>query len=728
MKKRKFLILNLLLLSVAVWSAKAVAQQPSPTPKKDTSAATQTNPEVGSYGNYTINSSIELGVRGLGIDGSRLKYYSDLNYRAGFRIFDSSFLMRSKSDKGTLLDTVLVTSNGFGSDPTGTFRINAEKNRLWKLDAQYRRNSYDNYIACCNLAQARAAGPNLGLGVTQNYTNAEHNMSDVDVKLFPTNRRFRLNFGFTIDRFSGPGGSSLSYARDDYAIKKDWETRSNEGRIGFEAKLGGLDLSFTQGYRAYGDNSFFFSGFNPGNNLTNFSLLNGFDRTMNYSGRAWYSRISAHTTIDKKVDITARYIYTKSRNKYSFEENAYGQGTLEGTDVFIDRNLIEALSNGVERPTHLFDIGFTWRVTDKLRISDTFRYNTFRIDGSFAYSDTRFLRRRTTGAPLLPYPVVLTVNPFRELDVRRWQNAIELDYDFGPRLSVFVGHRYIDREIEHTGLGEVYPLDTSSLATARNFLVEGAATNSTNGFFGGLKAKPVKWWTLYFDVNRGQTDNAFTRLDNYDVLNFRIRNRFTPRKGLNFTVSFIAKNNNNPGVADEALLGVPEFDVDISSRTFTSTVDWTPNSRYFIGGGYTYQHVTSDVGIIFVPSVAPARPLTGVSQYFMRNSFFYFNGGFQLHPRLSFYARYSINRDTGQGDRVTNDAAGLFIRSLPMRFQTPEVRMVLKINNRLDWTIGYQYYDYKENIRGLFPDLFVNQDYRVHLPYTSLRFYFGRRE
>lgn len=43
---------------------------------------------------------------------------------------------------------------------------------------------------------------------------------------------------------------------------------------------------------------------------------------------------------------------------------------------------------------------------------------------------------------------------------------------------------------------------------------------------------------------------------------------------------------------------------------------------------------------------------------------------------------------------------------------------------RLDWNVGYQYYNYNESpIVGPRP-----QNYHAHLPYTSLRFYFGQRE
>src|ERR1044072_1979419 len=54
-------------------------------------------------GNFTIVSSIEFGYRGQRVDGDVNKYKSDLNYKAGPRLFDTSFLMKSKTGgKGEL--------------------------------------------------------------------------------------------------------------------------------------------------------------------------------------------------------------------------------------------------------------------------------------------------------------------------------------------------------------------------------------------------------------------------------------------------------------------------------------------------------------------------------------------------------------------------------------------------------------------------------------------------
>ena len=69
----------------------AQAQQPTPSPRKAEVATTTTTEAGEEAGDYIVTSSIELGYRGLSVDGDHNKYRSDLNYSAGPRLFDSSF-------------------------------------------------------------------------------------------------------------------------------------------------------------------------------------------------------------------------------------------------------------------------------------------------------------------------------------------------------------------------------------------------------------------------------------------------------------------------------------------------------------------------------------------------------------------------------------------------------------------------------------------------------------
>src|SRR6185503_1452808 len=89
-------------LGLVLLTNDARAQQPA-APTSGTGKQISANPENGPY---TVISSIEVGVRGIAIDGNADKYRSDLNYTPGFRIFDSSLLMKSKDGDGLAFDTL----------------------------------------------------------------------------------------------------------------------------------------------------------------------------------------------------------------------------------------------------------------------------------------------------------------------------------------------------------------------------------------------------------------------------------------------------------------------------------------------------------------------------------------------------------------------------------------------------------------------------------------------
>lgn len=717
---RSFLKLATLVICF-LFPLSASAQKPTATPKASptpspaseeaqTPYGTNYEPMVEGQpvksGNYWITSSIEAGVRGLSVDGNGAKYRSDVNYRAGFSIFESNFLIRADEGKkkGTMFDSLAVNSTGWGADPYGYARINVEKDRWYRFDATFRRNAYDNFLR------------NLALG--QHTARYEHKLGDFDLWLLPTNRRVRFNFGYSGDRESGPGTITYDFQRDEFQINSNFTTRADEVRVGVEGNLGGFNLGFLQGFRWYRNDSNYFSGPNPGNNTTNASVLSTLQRTQPITGFANFTRLSATTTFAKKVDLTARYTYTRTHTRFFDIETSAG---VNSSGNPFNPDLIDFPGN-TTRPAHLFDLGVTWRVNKKLRIQDTFRFNRFRNEGDEVYSELVFTRR-LNGTPVTPFPAATTVPISRILEYRRALNQVMFDYQFSQRFAVHAGYRITDRRIETQGVGQLLPAPVSATATSEELI------NTTNhSFFGGFRARPVKDWTIYFDAEKGQADNTFTRVDNIDQISFRGRTRWTPRRGLSLNLNFVTRNNHNPGVGviDRTLFGPLDstpFSVDINSRIFGGSVDYAPTQRLNFSGGYTHMRITSDAEILYFAGLPGNRVVTGRSLYFLRDHFFYFNALAELHRRVTFFAGYRVNDDNGQGNRSQGDiSTGLFVRSLPFLFQTPEAKLIIRLSRRLDWNLGYQYYAYKEK-----PPFNTGQDYRAHMPYTSLRLYFGGR-
>jgi len=676
-------------LGVVLLAGDARAQQPASTadPQKPADKQDQTGP-------YTVSSSIELGVRAIAINGNANKYRSDLNYTPGFRIFDSSLLMQAKEGEGFLFDKLLVSSFGWGigggdhrgNDPNRLLRVNAEEAGVYRFDVNYRRFDYFNSLT--------------NLALNQHTANTEYRQGDFDLVILPNNQKFRLNLGYSLNRNSGPATTTYDYQRDEYPVLAPTRIAADDYRIGFDSKLGMFDISFLQGWRTYReDTTYLVDVPNIGNNPLNTSKLTTFHRDLPTRGTSPYTRFSLHTFLAKRLDFTGRYIYSSGNTKYSLFETATGVDG-SGNNIILETGQI---SGNAKRPHGMGDLGATLFINDSFRISETFRVDRFRISGGQELFDT-LIRTRSTGAALPP--VLLDQFNFRTTNYRRYLNLFEGDYDISRRFSVHLGYRFTDRHIE---------LGVSDFAAGGTPAPElDKFDNQTNSIIVGFKAKPARIWSLYFDLEHGGADNVFTRVSNYDFTNVRVRSILRPTRTLTINASLTTRNNNNPTVTEDT--PPKNFGSDIKTRVFSTSADWTPNEKYSLSGGYTYAHVVSEATIVFFTGGVRTD---GVSRYFMKDSFAFLTGYWQVLPRLGVYAGYRIHHDPGQGDRVSQPA--VIIGSFPYQFQSPEAKFVVKVSNRVDWIAGYQYFDYQET----FPNL---QRYEAHLPYTSVRFYFGHRQ
>ncbi len=720
----------------------AIAQTPTPTPKK--TEAKKPSPavtEAGSdAGNYTIISSIELGVRGLRVAGDINKYKSDLNDKAGLRVFDSSFLMRSKDGKGSLFDTLLVTSTGWGADPQGNLRISAEKPKWYRFEGTYRRSKYfrflNNIVNPNFLFTGFPVPPSPVTGLHGYNTRTE--LGDFDLTILPKNEKIRFNVGYSPERYSGPYFSTYHLGGNEFQLPVNAKSRADDWRFGADGRVGPIDWTFMQGFRRFKDDSFVVNTpafINP--NPVNTARFTTFTRSEPTRGSLDFTRFSIHSLVARKLDITAGFMHSTATSNSVFLESFIG--TNFNTRVTGQLNPPNVLVLGqynipasAKRPNTRFDLGVTLLATNKFRLSNTFHVEDFQINGVATFSDFFALTRAPASSSTL---TVTNLGVSKITKFRKYQDTVEGDYEFSRNYSVHFGYRYGSRR-DHVTLNG-FALNTnapvaltpiaSCLAPSVTCQVDDLVTNHTNAFFGGFKARPAKNWTLYFDAEHGTADNVFTRIGNYDYTNVRVKSRYAPTRKINFNLAAIVKDNANP--SEIAGVSLKDFGVNVRSRTFTSSVDWAVNSNLSFSTGYNYNWLNSDAVVDYfyqVPPAASVRHPIGHSLYFVRNNFFFLDVTARLARRLTWFASYRINKDGGQGTRIADPTGtpGTLISSYPMTFQSPETRFSIKLNRWLDWNLGYSYYRHNESLLvGPRP-----QNYHAHLPYTSLRVYFGRKE
>ena len=695
--------------------------------------------------NTTVTSSVEFGYRGEEVNGNHEKYRSDLNYRAGLRIFDSSFLVESKDN---FFNSALITASGWGGDPQGSFGLKMNKTGLYKFDSKIRKVTYFNNLATHTYNWSQ---PNTG---SEHRANTDFNFGDFDLTLRPESRTFRVNMGMSYSNVTGPGAYTMRWPSftsytgastrgDEFQLNTQIKNKSADYRIGVEGQLAGFDLGLNYGHRNYTDRStFFINSTNIGNGPdASTAIANAYNRGYNTKGSSDYYNLFLHRNVGQRFEFTGRLIYSLNKSNVGEVDNGSGIGngsvtaTTSTPGNFIDLDSMN-VTGSAKKPQTRGDLGATYRITDNIRISDTFNFDQFNISGGNRFMET--MTSRTNAGVARPIEYADNVAA-RATSYRRIANTIEGDFQINHSFAFHVGYRYTKRDV---GIGA---LDRNNVTNVATFGESEEYANTTHTFLAGFKFKPMKNWSIFMDVDRGTADNVFTRLANADVFNFRARS-ITSLKNFKFNLSYMMRDNDSPGTSEPILSGAtvlfPATETVAKSKNyvFSGSVEWTPESRFTLSTGYTYNHVDSNVDVLVpvgTPVVTPTTWFLGSSKYFSRDSYFYFDMNVRPFKRMTLYASYRIDHDGGQGNLVDPRPQDIYT-SYPMQFQTPEVRMAIRLTRNIDWNLGYQFYDYNEHpiynpyafiVVANRPNVNAHidpQNYTAHLPYISVRIYFGR--
>ena len=692
--KNNILFLLLTIGSVLLAAVGATAQTPAPSPSPSSSATT--NEPVILFGGYNLTTSAEFGVRGTSINGNVNKYRSDFNYGNGFRLFDSSFLLENKDSKSRAIDSLLITSSGWNADPSGFTRISVERDGFYRFDSNIRQVTYFN---------------NLNNHARNGHTaDMKHNFGDFDLTLYPNSDKFRLRFGGGYNNTDGNGTITSRAYSDEFITPSKIDSRSLDLRAGIDSTLWGFNLSLSGGWRSFNDNtSYGFNVPNRGFNTTNTTVYSQFDRQYPIEGHTGYGIFNIQRTFAERLDVTARVSFAQTSRTFQFSELITGRDN--------NNNIVDSDSFNIQgdstRPEFRTDVGVTYAVTKNFRISNTFTYDTFHINGGNTFNEALYTRT-ASGGPRAP--VFTNTNYFRVTGYERLVNLIEGDYQIRDWFGFHLGWRWTDRKVELDGFNQTLPPATTP---TRTLLGQDVEENQTNVFIFGFKAKPLKNWVIFGDLEHGDADNAFTRLANYKFTNYRLRSRWSANT-FSISVSALSKDNENPSATvPNPPAGYPtgEFIANTKNNMFSVSADWTPDHRYSLSGGYTFQRISSDTDIV----INTGSLVRGKSQYFMRDHYAFVNFTAQPFRNFTFFAGYNHNEDTGQGDRVS--VLPNLVTSYPFKLRIAESRLAYRFTRNLEWSVGYQYIGYNEAIQPL--SVGGPQDYHANLPYTSLRIYFG---
>ena len=657
------------ILVVLVVPALALCQQ-TPAPGD----GTQVGPAAGeTYAKYNVSQSWELGYRFASIGGDAGKYRSDVNYRDGVRLLGSSLSIHSLEGHGKWFDEIVLTTTGLGNDPyqSATFRV--QKNRLYRYDLLWRSNDYYN--------------PGLTVASGMHLEDSTRRWQDHDLTLFPQSA-FRIRAGYGRTTENGPvltTEEEYNAQGNVYPIFQNVRQQYNEYRVGFDAKVRAFRLTVQRRWEffrqdASGNVASAEAGTPPAD-------LASFQSTQPWRGRSpgWMGNLIGEF---RWITLNARATYASGTGNFVQNETAIG------TDRFgASQNQQIAVAGAGNRPVFTGDFNITLFPSSRFTVVNNSSVANARMDGSNAF--TEFNNATFAFA---------TVN-FQFLGVRLFTNSTDVRYRFSKKFDLFGGFRYADRlvrSIEETGSAG------SGLSG-----VSAEQSNHTAAGVAGVNWMPIAGLRMHLEGEMGRNDDPFTPVSLRNYHNIRARTQYR-KKNTALGVSYQEHYNNNSIVVTS---------YSSHARNYSADASWTAKSGLSFDASYSRLHLDTLGGIAFFAGTPRSSLVSDFNSVYVSN-LHALNLGVRIAAtkRADLYLGYSLTKDTGDGRNTlatqSSAAAQVFynVQTFPLTYQTPLIRLSVRLGEKLRWNAGYQYYGYQEDF-GL---LSQNQNYRAHTGYTSL--------
>jgi hypothetical protein len=645
-------------LAILALAAAAFAQEPvAPTPET-------TGPAKGeNTGHYNIVDSIETGYRFATIGGSLDNYRANANYGDGIRLLSSFFSINSRDGHGKLFDQITVTTQGLGNDPYESANLRVQKNGLYNYDMNWRLNDYFN----SGLYTGGASGSNL---LDTRYTLQNHNLT-----LFPqSNIKFFLGYTRSFQDGSGllgiqaPGvsGSVVPLAG---AIRRE----QNDYRLGNEFTVLGIRLNWLRGWEDFKEDSPVTlasgSGAAPG------AYFNGFQP---YHGTSPFWQVGLFGQ-KKLYALNGRFTYTSGRRNFVVDDFAYGLNRFGIASL-------ETLNQGTaNRPVATGNFSFSLFPSENLTIVNSTSVYNIRTMGNSSFLQI---------GPALTSPSFVN---YQYLGIRLVSNETEVNYQMNHWLGFYTGYHFTDRNI-------------NSILAANTPVY--SQDNQLNAGDAGIRLRLANGLTVTLDGEVGRANHPFTPQSdgNYHTLGGQARYR---HKTLSLSISSRADYNFNTTSLTS---------YSIRTRTYSVDGSWTPRNWVSLDLSYSKLHVDSLGGIAYFAGAL--NPLVQQSLFLSNLHTATLQARFSLNRRVDLFVGYSRVQDTGDGRAAPTDGPAFATlpaiqaaQTFPVTYQAPSARLSIKINNKLRWNAGYQYYGYQDRF-------YVYNNYRANTGYSSLSFSF----
>ena len=747
------------------------------------------------FGGYRVHQSFEFGFRATDDTGNQSMYNTLVNEHQGPRLFEQTLSMQSEKSEGLLFDDLYMTSVGWGGDPNNYLRMRITKHQWYDFRANFRRDqNYFDYNLLANPLNPATSSPNVPVDFSPHQFETRRRMSDLDLTLFPQSK-ITVRLGYSRNNMTGPSWTTV-HEGTDTKLSQDWNTTLNAYRLGVDFKfLPHTVLSYDQVLQYFkGDttqnlNTFTFGLANPDPTRppipVNLGLpfntaasqpcatpvldggfanpaCNGFfaySRFQDTRSSFPTERVSLRGNYFGQLEVTGAFSYSSGNVQLPLY--------LENFDGLVTRNRVRDSATGgsavVDRVTASAEAGVVWRVTDRLRIVDQFRFFNFRLPGVRDYTVNALF-----GATLLSNPNVFdpatcpppytaatcpqhnsssgaditTVQDANFLKQDRKINTVELQYDVTRKITGRLGYRYERRNIFATdsdfqtliffptlpnrGACAGLPVENGVCTTTASDSGEDTIEIQGHSLLAGLSARPLHGLRLHFDAEQFYADHSFTRISPRKESRYRAGGNYTWRSSAVFggTVNLLSNSN------DDSLT---HYRGHTRNYGFNATIN--PRARISVDLAYDYTDILQNALICFndtpptgvvLPVVTnagdcsaldPGNPLLTDSYY--ENHTHFGQAAIMIKPvsRVTTRFGYGITSVDGKTPQFNILQP---LGSLAYNYHQPLAAMDVDLARDLVWHTGWNYYQYgeKDFVGPTAPRYFHANDVTISLKYA----------
>ena len=413
-----------------------------------------------------FSGSFMLGYRSVDIDGMESKYMEDINLDTGPRLFHFKLHYEPEGNVKKLFDRMDLRVYNFGGDPFETFGINVVKYGKYNFKYDRRKSSY-----------------------YYNDILEGHDFHMFDFDRINDSGMLKVWLGpcasvyVDFNRWTKQGNSTTSYDinRIEFEYEKPIDEKSTDITVGLTYAKKGFSVVLEEKIQDYENaNSLFLPGYADGgasSSYPSYLLYFTLNQPYDMEGNTHTAKFTASPFKNFMISGSAQII--KQDTTIGYYENAAGADYLGEYFEY---------TNGGEgdftRKIQMYDVDFSYILSNKLAFIGAARYSNFEQTGSFTNNGETM-----------------------DMDLKYETGGGEggIQYQPSSKFGFTVGYRFERRDVE-----DEVEIEEENAPTDRS------------GFFFNIKWNASKSFKLTADYQNGTYKNPFTLVSPTNFNRFRL--------------------------------------------------------------------------------------------------------------------------------------------------------------------------------------------------------------